>query len=249
MADESFAIRLPQFEGPFDLLLFFIERDELDIHEIAIARITDDFLNYIHQMSSLNMEVASEFIFVAATLMRIKAKMLLPRYEAEADENEADSKENLIRKLIEYKKFKEVCEQLRPLEDERFKQERRGNIATELAGLEAVALPGEELADLTLYRLMQVYERVNRRYLSRSEEVTHTVVQYPYTIEQQKKAIDDLLRINGRLDFNAMLKSSENKVHFIYNFLAMLEMLQQELIDIQIGLNYNNFWIAPKTPR
>jgi len=248
MADESFAIRLPQFEGPFDLLLFFIERDELDIHEIAIARITDDFLNYIHQMSSLNMELASEFIFVAATLMRIKAKMLLPRYEAETAENEADSKEDLIRKLVEYKKFKEVCEQLRPLEDERFKQERRGNIAADLAGIEAVSMPGEELADLTLYRLMQVYERVNRRYLSRSEEVTHTVVQYPYTIEQQKRAIEDLLRINGRLDFNAMLKSSENKVHFIYNFLAMLEMLQQELIDIQIGLNYNNFWIAPKTP-
>ncbi len=249
MTDESFEIRLPQFEGPFDLLLFFIERDELDIHEIAIARITDDFLNYIHQMSSLNMEVASEFIFVAATLMRIKAKMLLPRYEAETGESEADSKEDLIRKLIEYKKFKEVCELLRPLEDERFKQERRGNIAAELAGIEAVAMPGEELADLTLYRLMQVYERVHRRYLSRSEEVTHTVVQYPYTIEQQKKAIDDLLRINGRLDFDAMLKNSENKVHFIYNFLAMLEMLQQELIDIQIGLNYNNFWIASKTPR
>jgi segregation and condensation protein A len=248
MGEEGFAIRLPQFEGPFDLLLFFIERDELDIHEIAISRITDDFLNYIHQMSSLNMELASEFIFVAATLMRIKAKMLLPRYEADAAESEADSKEDLIRKLIEYKKFKDVCEQLRPLEDERFKQERRGNIAAELAGIEAVAMPGEELSDLTLYRLMQVYERVNRRYLSRSEEVTHTVIQYPYTIEQQKKAIDDLLRINGRLDFNAMLKSSENKVHFIYNFLAMLEMLQQELIDIQIGLNYNNFWIAPKTP-
>jgi segregation and condensation protein A len=248
MGEEGFAIRLPQFEGPFDLLLFFIERDELDIHEIAISRITDDFLNYIHQMSSLNMELASEFIFVAATLMRIKAKMLLPRYEADAAESEADSKEDLIRKLIEYKKFKDVCEQLRPLEDERFKQERRGNIATELASIEAVAMPGEELSDLTLYRLMQVYERVNRRYLSRSEEVTHTVIQYPYTIDQQKKAIDDLLRINGRLDFNAMLKSSENKVHFIYNFLAMLEMLQQELIDIQIGLNYNNFWIAPKTP-
>jgi len=248
MGEGGFAIRLPQFEGPFDLLLFFIERDELDIHEIAISRITDDFLNYIHQMSTLNMELASEFIFVAATLMRIKAKMLLPRYEADAVENEADSKEDLIHKLIEYKKFKDVCEQLRPLEDERFKQERRGNIAAELAGIEAVAMPGEELSDLTLYRLMQVYERVNRRYLSRSEEVTHTVVQYPYTIEQQKKAIGDLLRINGRLDFNAMLKSSENKVHFIYNFLAMLEMLQQELIDIQIGLNYNNFWIAPKTP-
>jgi segregation and condensation protein A len=249
MAEESFAIRLPQFEGPFDLLLFFIERDELDIHEIAIARITNDFLEYLHQMSSLNMEVASEFIYVAATLMRIKAKMLLPRYEAEAGENEIDSKEDLIRKLIEYKKFKDICEKLRPLEDERLKQERRGNIAADVAGIEAVAVPGEELADLTLYRLMQVYERVMRRYQSRSQQVTHTVVQYPYTIEQQKKAIDDLLRINGRLDFDAMVKNSENRVHFIYNFLAMLEMLQQELIDIQLGFDYNNFWIAPRTAR
>jgi segregation and condensation protein A len=247
MADDSFAIRLPQFEGPFDLLLFFIERDELDIHEIAIARITDDFLQYIHQMNSLNMELASEFIFVAATLMRIKAKMLLPRYEAETAEGETDSKEDLIRKLIEYKKFKDLCEQLRPLEEERFKQERRGNIATDLAGVELTATPGEELADLTLYRLMQVYHRLNLRYLNRSEQVTHTVVQYPYTIEQQKKVIDDLLRINGRMDFDVMVQNSENRVHFIYNFLAMLEMLQQELIDIQIGLSYNNFWISART--
>ncbi len=248
MTDDSFAIRLPQFEGPFDLLLFFIERDELDIHEIAIARITNDFLDYLHQMSSLNMELASEFIFVAATLMRIKAKMLLPRYEAENGEIETDTKEDLIRKLIEYKKFKDVCEQLRPLEEERLKQERRGNIAAELAGIEAEAIPGEELADLTLYRLMQVYDRVNRRYLSRSQEVTHTVIQYPYTIEQQKTTIANLLRINGRMDFNGMVKNSDNRVHFIYNFLAMLELLQQELIDIQIGVSYNNFWIAARTP-
>ena len=113
MTEESFEIKLAQFEGPFDLLLFFIERDELDIHDIPIARITDDFLNYLHQMTILNMEIASEFIFVAATLMRIKAKMLLPRYDENADENEADSKENLIRKLIEYKKFKEICEIIR----------------------------------------------------------------------------------------------------------------------------------------
>src|SRR6185312_14814929 len=115
MTDNSFEIKLAQFEGPFDLLLFFIERDELDIHDIPIAKITDDFLNYIHQMTSLNMELASEFIIVAATLMRIKAKMLLPRYEAEDDGNQADTKEDLIRKLIEYKKFKEICEELHPL--------------------------------------------------------------------------------------------------------------------------------------
>jgi segregation and condensation protein A len=99
MIDDSFAIRLPQFEGPFDLLLFFIERDELEIHDIPIAKIADDFLNYIHQMTSLNMELASEFIFVAATLMRIKAKMLLPRYESEAAGDDTDTKENLIRKV------------------------------------------------------------------------------------------------------------------------------------------------------
>src|ERR1700739_4659897 len=128
MTDESFAIHLPQFEGPFDLLLFFIERDELDIHDIPIARITDDFLNYLHQMAILNMEIASEFIYVAATLMRIKAKMLLPRYDAGDDESQTDSKEDLIRKLIEYKKFKEICAELHPLEEERFKQEKRGNI-------------------------------------------------------------------------------------------------------------------------
>lgn len=78
---ESFEIKLPQFVGPFDLLLFFIERDELDIHDIPIATITNDFIDYMHQMQAMNIELASEFILVAATLMRIKAKLLLPRYE------------------------------------------------------------------------------------------------------------------------------------------------------------------------
>ncbi len=243
MTDDSFEIKLPQFEGPFDLLLFFIERDELDIHDIPIARIADDFLNYIHQMTSLNMELASEFIFVAATLMRIKAKMLLPRYAAEED-GELDPKAELVRKLIEYRKFKLICEELRPMEEERLKQEKRGNITYDLQQVEKAVVPGEELSELTLYKLMMVYDRVTKRYLNRTEEVTHTVEQYPYTIEKQKKAISDLLTINKRLDFRSIAGNSENKVHFVYNFLAVLEMLQQELIDIQIGLGYNNFWIS-----
>lgn len=246
MTDESFEIKLPQFEGPFDLLLFFIERDELDIHEISITRIANDFLAYIHQMSSLNIELASEFIFVAATLMRIKAKMLLPRFTAEEGESEVDHKEELIRRLIEYKRFKVVCDELRPMEDERFKQERRGNIRYDIEQAESVAAPGEELSDLSLYRLMMVYSRLMRNYETKAQQVTHTVIQYPYTIEAQKKAIDDLLRINSRLDFKAIAQTSENKVHFVYNFLAVLEMLQQELLDIQIGLGYNNFWVTAK---
>ena len=246
MTEEGFEIKLPQFEGPFDLLLFFIERDELEIHDIPIARITDDFLSYIHQMTSLNMELASEFIFVAATLMRIKAKMLLPRYEADDEQNETDTKEELIRKLIEYKKFKELCEELHPFEDDRFKQEKRGNISFDLAQAEEAAVPGEELSDINLYKLMTVYGRLMKNFLNRKEDVTHTVTQYPYTIEQQKKAIEELLNINKKLDFKAIASKSENKVHFVYNFLAMLEMLQQELVDIQVGLGYNNFFVTAK---
>jgi segregation and condensation protein A len=246
VVEESFEIKLPQFEGPFDLLLFFIERDELEIHDIPIARITDDFLNYIHQMTILNMEVASEFIFVAATLMRIKAKMLLPRYEAGDDGNQTDTKEELIRKLIEYKKFKEICEELHPFEDERFKQEKRGNIKIDIEQADAVTAPGEELSEINLYKLMMVYGRLMKRYLNREEEITHTVIQYPYTIELQKKAIEDLLKINKKMDFKLIAGHSENKVHFVYNFLAVLEMLQQEIIDIQVGLGYNNFWISAR---
>lgn len=241
---ESFDIRLPQFEGPFDLLLFFIERDELDIHAISIAKITDDFLAYIQQMTALNIELASEFIFVAATLMRIKSRLLLPRLEKDEDGNEIDPKLDLVQKLIEYKKFKEVSAEFSKLEEQRAMLFSRGNISADLKGVTDIAEPGEELASVSLYRLFVVYQRAIERYHSRSEVVTHTVIQYPYTIERQKAAIADLLRINKTLDFSELRKSSENKVHFIYNFLAILEMLQQQLIDIQVGLGYNEFEVA-----
>lgn len=243
---ESFEIRLPQFAGPFDLLLFFIERDELDIQDIPIARITDDFLEYIQKMNALNIELASEFIFVAATLMRIKAKMLLPRFDVDDTGTEIDLKQDLVRKLIEYKKFREVSDQLRVLEEERMKSARRGNILQDVQQAMEVSEPGEELTSLNLYRLMHIYERLMKRYQEKAQEVTHTVVQYPYTIEQQKKAIAELLMINSKLDFRQMVSHSENKVHFVYNFLAMLEMLQQQLITLQSGMGYNNFWVSSK---
>lgn len=244
---DTFDIRLPQFEGPFDLLLFFIERDELDIHAIPIAKITDDFLAYIQQMNALNIELASEFIFVAATLMRIKAKMLLPRPDLDENGNEVDLKRDLVQKLIEYKKFKEVTEELRVLEERRFRLEKRGNIAADLGRIAETSEPGEELSSLGLYKLMIVYEKALARYQQRSVEVKHTVVQYPYTIEQQKTIIAQMLQLNKKMDFSEMVKNSENKVHFIYNFLAILEMLQQQLISIQIGLGFNNFWVAEKS--
>jgi len=246
ISTDGFEIHLPQFEGPFDLLLFFIERDELDIQDVPIARITDDFLDYLHQMNALNIEVASEFIFVAATLMRIKAKMLLPRPDLDEQGNEIDLKEDLIQKLIEYKKFREISEHFKTLEDERFKQLKRGNIADDLKQINLLADPGEELESISLYKLMLTFHKVYDRSLHRDNKQEHVVEQYPYQIETQKKVIDRLLAINKRLDYNALLANSDNKVHFVYNFLAMLEMLQQDLISIQTGIGYNNFWIETK---
>ncbi len=243
---ESFDIKLPQFEGPFDLLLFFIERDELDIHAISISQITDDFLSYIQEMSALNIELASEFIFVAATLMRIKSRLLLPRPEQGEDGKEIDPKQDLVQKLIEYKKFKDLSLQMRDLEDERHCMERRGNILADGERAAEQAEAGEELASFDLYKLLLAYDKCMYRYRTRSEEVTHTVVQYPYTIEQQKKAIAELIQLNKKMDFSELMKKSENRVHLIYNFLAILEMLQQQLLSIESGLGFNNFWVTEK---
>ena len=246
ISQDNFEIKLPQFEGPFDLLLFFIERDELDIQDVPIAKITDEFLDYVHHLTSLNIELASEFIFVAATLMRIKAKMLLPRPETNEEGSEVDLKQDLIQKLIAYKKFKQMAELFKELEDGRLQHERRGNIGFDISLITQTAEPGEELASLSLYKLMLAHSRVINRYQLRTHEVVHTIAKYPYTIENQKKVIAQLIQINQKLDFKSLLKHSENKVHFVYNFLAILEMLQQELISIQIGVGFNNFWVEPK---
>ncbi|WP_343522461.1 segregation/condensation protein A [Pedobacter sp.] len=241
MQAENFEIKLPVFEGPFDLLLFFIERDELNIQDVEIAKITNDFLAYIHKLLALNVEVASEFILVAATLMRIKSKMLLPRIEVDEAGNEINAEQDLIARLIAYKQFKSAAEEMKVLEEERLKQDQRGNIAFDLTLAAESSSHQDELLSLDLYKLLTVYHRTMQKYELRSEEVKHTVVQYPYTIEQQKYFIANLLDINKQIDFALVLKKSENKVHFVYNFLAILEMLQQQIVEITIGSGFNNF--------
>lgn len=243
MDNYNFEIHLPQFEGPFDLLLFFIERDELDIHDVPIAKITKDFLLYIQQMTALNMELASEFIFVAATLMRIKARTLLPSIQLDNQENEVDLKEDLIQKLIVYKQFKDVCEELRIFEAKRSQLEKRKNIAQDLELATQKKDHSEELNSLDLFKLMQVYERAMKNFHDRSQIVKHRVEQYPYTVEEQKKTIASLLEINEQIDFQTILKHSKDRIQFVYNFLAILEMLQQQLISIETRSGYNNFQI------
>src|SRR5690349_1675173 len=131
----TYQIKLPQFEGPFDLLLFFIERDELDIYNIPITRIINDFLSFIHSQESLNIELSSEFILFISTLMRVKAKMLLPRKEVDAQGNEIDPRQELVDKILEYKKYKEVSARMAEMEADRMLMIKRGNIQKELSSI------------------------------------------------------------------------------------------------------------------
>jgi len=163
----SFEIKLPLFEGPFDLMLFFIERDELDIYDIPISKITNDFLDYIHHLEKMEIEVASEFILFAATLMKIKSRMLLPRPEYNEAGEEIDPREELIRNLLEYKKYKSVVEDLASLESDRLSKEKRGNIAAELKALRKVDDVDAEMQDLDLYKLLKVFQKIMAKMASR----------------------------------------------------------------------------------
>src|ERR1043165_4605638 len=148
VSQENFEVKLPLFEGPFDLLLFFIERDELDIYDIPIATITKDFLEYVHHMETLNVELASEFILVAATLMRIKSKMLLPRPQLDEQGNEIDPREELVKHLMEYKKYKSVVDQFHKMEETELMKEKRGNLMKELRQLAESTNVEAELQDV-----------------------------------------------------------------------------------------------------
>src|SRR6476620_1804820 len=187
MIQENFEIHLPLFEGPFDLLLFFIERDELDINDIPISKITGDFLEYLHRLETLNIEVASEFILVAATLMRIKSKMLLPRPQLDEQGNEIDPREELVRHLLEYKKYKSVVDVFHKMEETELMKEKRGNLLKELKTLAESTNVEAELQDVTVYKLMTIFEKVIKRFEAEKNKPVHQVIQYPYTVDGQKK--------------------------------------------------------------
>ena len=239
----SFEIKIPLFEGPFDLLLFFIQRDELDIHDIPINKITKDFLGYLHHLEEMNVEVASEFILIAATLMRIKAKMLLPRLVLDEEGNEIDPREELIKHLLEYKKYKSVVEELSSMEEERLQKEKRGNIVKELRKLAEGTNVESELQDLDLYKLLKVYQKVLNRYEIEKNRPRHEVVQYPYSITIQRKFVLDKLSNVKRLSFVELIDFEPNKIAVIFNFLSILDLLQMRQIMIHLGEGFNNFWI------
>ncbi|MEI7587626.1 segregation/condensation protein A [Runella sp.] len=244
MAD-TFTIKLPVFEGPFDLLLFFIERDELDIYNIPIAKITDDFLSYMHQAQSTSIDLASEFIVVAATLMRIKAKMLLPRKQIDEEGNEIDPRQELVDRLLEYKRYKSVMEDLRRLEEVRAFMNPRGFASAELQKMAQQAMADSELESISLYKLLRVFERLLTRFEEgQKAKRVHTVYNFEYTIQDQRKFLKNNLEKGKKTDFETLFLTLENRIHAIVTFLALLELLNEQEISLVQGEGYNNFWLS-----
>ena len=243
MNTANYQIKLDQFEGPFDLLLFFIERDELDIYNIPITKITNDFLDFIHQSEKLNIELSSEFILFISTLMRIKAKMLIPRKEIDLHGNEIDPRQELINKILEYKRFKEASLKMAELEEIRMLMIKRGNLQKELSQIGEEFGEGTEIQAVTLFKLMKAFEKVAQRLKERNNQPVHTVVQYNYTMEQSREFMLDTCRKEKTVSFEKIFDVCENRIHAIFLFLSLLELVQQKYMMLVSGEGRNNFII------
>ncbi|WP_353549232.1 segregation/condensation protein A [Sediminibacterium sp. KACHI17] len=237
----NYQIKLDQFEGPFDLLLFFIERDELDIYNIPITKIIQDFLDFIHQGEKLNIELSSEFILFVSTLMRIKARLLLPRKEIDAQGNEIDPRQELIDKILEYKRFKEAAVQMAEMEAMRMLMVKRGNLQKELVEIGEDASEGTEIQNITMFKLMKAFEKVMQRVHDRQNKPVHTVVRYNYTMEGSRDYMLDFVAKEKTVAFEKVFEVCNDRIHAIFLFLSILELTQQKFMKLLVAEGKNNF--------
>ncbi len=241
MNTTQYQIKLPEFEGPFDLLLFFIERDELDIYNINITKIINDFLDHIHSQEKLNIELSSEFILFVSTLMRIKARLLLPRKEIDAEGNEIDPRQEFVDKILEYKRFKEVAAEMAEMEAMRMLMIKRGNLQKELIAIGEESGEGTEIQNITLFKLMKAFEKVMTRVHERQNKPVHTVVKYNYTVEESKDYMLSTVEREKTVSFEKIFEVCEDRIHAIFLFLSILELSQQKFIKLILGEGKNNF--------
>ena len=213
----SVMVKLARFEGPLDLLLHLIKRDEIDIYDIPIAHITQQYLAYLELMRQLDLDVAGEFLVMAATLMRIKAKMLLPLPGPGEEEDEGDPREELVQRLVEYRQFKEAAGTLKDREAERRMLFERGMVPGEN---EAGPLP---LASVTLFDLLDALNRMMSRL---PEPAVYEVTAEVYDVEDKMSLIASQLAETGRVSFAALLERCRARVEMIVTFIALLELIK-----------------------
>ena len=230
-----YKIKLQDFEGPLDLLLFFIKRDELDIYDIPIAYITKEFMQYMHLVEKLDLEAAGDFILMASTLMQIKVRMLLPR-EVDEEGEEIDPRADLVKALLEYKRYKETTDELSYMEANQRKVNFRNYYKKD-----AVESPQELdalLKNITIYDLIKAFRKAMEE---KPVEPVHQVKKWNVTIDQQIDYLTEAIKRRKRFLFFELMQEMRNKIKIIVTFIAMLEMIKMGRLGLRESNSFNDF--------
>ncbi len=242
----QYNVKIDAFEGPLDLLLHLINRYEIDIYDIPVAEITEQYLAYIHTMKELELDVASEFLVMAATLLAIKSKMLLPKQEEELLEDgfgveiEEDPREELMQRLLEYKKYKQAASELREREEERSHVFTRPPL--EIGPFEKEEGDARMPADVTLYDMLAAFQKLMRR-KKLQKPVQTKITRQEISIEKRMdEIIKELNRFGGRKSFFDLFPY-EDRDTIVVTFLAVLELIKKKEIEIEQERNFDEIFL------
>lgn len=230
-----YRIHLPNFEGPFDLLLYFIRRDELDIYDIPISRITEEFLSYVRVMKLLDLELAGEFILMASTLMSIKARLLLPKPKDENGDEIEDPRTELVQKLLEYKQIKEATEEMRISEENNLHYHERKYFGNDESA-EVI------YTNTTMFDLLTAFKTAVDRLDNAVQE--HVVELIPISVEEQKDELIRIVSMKGRIKFLEFMKDKP-KSFIVVTFLALLELIRSHELFITQEDLFDDIIISP----
>lgn len=219
---DGMKVKLPVYEGPLDLLLDLIQKNEMDIKEIQVSVIARQYLEYLNQMRELNLEIAGDFLVMAATLLYIKSKMLLPPEEEEKEEEGPDPRAVLIEKLLEYQAFKQAAQELGILESERGKMFTRQIADYYLQEIDSEEA-GVDTFSADLYDLLQAFHQVLTQ---ASKEIVHEVYEQEISIEEKMEEIKRRLAGEGRFSFLSLFPKPWTRNELIATFLALLEIVR-----------------------
>ncbi len=236
-----YRVRLADFEGPLDLLLFFVRRDELDVHDIPIARITDEYLGWVRLIEEVDLDGAADFIYMAAVLVGIKARTLLPRPALNADGEPVDPRRELVERLLEYVRFKEAAGLLDGQHERRARHFTRGAASGDLLqpveGGGRPAGDGEPTYRVSLFDLMSALRRVLGR--APSEPPEHGVGRESFTVEAQERYV--LAQAAGRAVSFVSLVEGQTRAFVIATFLAVLELVRRQALRLVVGHTPDDF--------
>lgn len=238
----AISVRLPVFEGPLDLLLELIKKNEVNIYDIPVAEITRQYIDYINQMKEMNLDFAGEFIVMAATLLYIKSKMLLPDDTVEEDEDGEDPRAELVRKLLEYQAFKEAAKELGDMELERAKEFTRQIADFYFKDLDTQTIEHEPL-DANLYDLLQAFHKVLKAV---SRENVHEIFEQVISIDQKIEHIRHVMREKREFYFSELLSSKVTRNELIVTFLAILEITKQKAVRVYQEKMFEDIRIVKK---